>query len=252
MSKTLRSGLKRFLPRGAQAPAIRLWTSFIQRGYAPLALADTFDRIYRSGAWGGGQEGSLRSGKGSTGRYAEEYGHLITHLLRGYSIESVADLGCGNFNTGKLIAALGVGYTGVDIAECVVHANTRAYAKARVAFVRCDLTCDRLPLADAAIVRQVLQHLTNSEVSAALDNVLRTYPLAFITEHVYIGRNAKPNLDQSHGPGTRVPFHSGVFIDQPPFNLTARQAEDIHYAPGEVLRTWVVASTKLRKSASAP
>jgi SAM-dependent methyltransferase len=155
----------------------------------------------------------------------------------------VADLGCGNFNTGKAIAPLVARYTGVDIAQPVIDANTRAYSGERIRFVRADLTRDPLPRADAAIVRQVLQHLTNSEIGAALDNILHAYPLVFITEHLYTGRGSRPNLDIPHGPGTRVPMKSGVWIDQPPFSARATLAGDIEYAPNEVLRTWAVTAS---------
>src|ERR1035437_7146132 len=119
----------------------------------------------------------------------------------------------------------------------------RLYGNNRVRFVRADLTTDRLPAADVGIVRQVLQHLSNAEVQMVLENVRHTYPIAFITEHVYVGRGCKPNLDITHGPGTRVPWRSGVFIDQPPFNLPAALVADVQYAADEVLRTWVVEGT---------
>ena len=131
-------------------------------------------------------------------------------------------------------------YTGVDIAQAVVDANNKVHGREGIRFLKADLTCDHLPPADAAIVRQVLQHLDNSEISAALTNVLRSYPLVVVTEHLYVGPGAKPNLDMPHGPGTRVPSKSGVFIDHPPFNVQSRPAGDIPYASDEVLRTWVI------------
>jgi len=51
--------------------------------------------------------------------------------------------------------------------------------------------------------------------------------LTFITEHLYIGTHSKANLDFGHGPGTRVPMKSGVFVDQPPFSLHATRVGDI-------------------------
>jgi len=222
---------------------VRRWsTKRIQQQYAPLSLADTFDRIYTSHAWGSSDDIKPNSGFGSTGTYVEEYCCLLQELLKTYTVGSVADLGCGNFNTGRVIANLVPQYMGVDISQHVIDINKLAYAGPRIHFVRADLTCDPLPPADAAIVRQVLQHLTNSEIRAALENI-RTYPLVFITEHVYVGRGAKPNLNIPHGPGTRVPMKSGVFIDQSPFKVTATVVGDIGYAPNEVLRTWIVENT---------
>jgi len=138
------------------------------------------------------------------------------------------------------IARMGYSLVGVDIAQPIMEWNLRVHSKERARFVRADLTSDRLPSADAAIVRQVLQHLTNSEVEAALANVLRTYPLVFVTEHIYVGPGYVPNIDMPHGPGTRVPMLSGVFIDRPPFNVPAKTVGDIEVTPTEVLRTWVV------------
>jgi SAM-dependent methyltransferase len=234
----VKSVIKRFLPSPIKSFIVRRHTSHIQRQYAALSLADTFEHIYNSNAWGG--NGTIHSGTGSTGRYVENYCQLLQPLFTTYNISSVADLGCGNFNTGKLIAALVSQYTGVDIAQVVIDANTQHYSSDRIHFLRADLTRDSLPPADAAVLRQVLQHLTNSEIIAALDNILRMYPVVFVTEHIYVGRSAKMNLDIAHGPGTRVPMRSGIWVDQPPFNAPAKWVGDIDYAPDEVLRTWVL------------
>jgi hypothetical protein len=70
--------------------------------------------------------------------------------------------------------------------------------------MQADLTRDALPPAEATIVRQVLQHLTNAEIAPALRNVLTTYALAI---HIYTGPGTKPKLDIARGPGTRVPLN---------------------------------------------
>ncbi len=237
---TVKFVIKLFIPREIQNLFARWNGNRVHRGYAGLSLSDTFDRIYNSNVWGGVNCSALSSGPGSAGRYAEEYYTIMKGLLTRYDIQSASDLGCGDFNTGRLISTLVASYTGVDIAQQVIDANTRAYASDHVRFVRADITHDVLPPAGVAIVRQVFQHLSNSEVHAALDNVLRTYPLAFVTEHIYVGRNARPNLDISHGPGTRVQIRSGISIEQPPFNTNATPVGDIAVAPNEVLRTWAV------------
>jgi SAM-dependent methyltransferase len=240
------SAIKRSIP-GSVKRLIRGWrTQRLQRQYAPLTLAEAFDRVYHTNAWGGGDAVTYGSGVGSTGRYVMEYCALAATLFREYHVSTVADLGCGNFNTGKVIAEMAEHYTGVDIAQPVMDANTRIHAGERVRFVRADLTRDALPPADAAIVRQVLQHLTNAEVAAALGNILHTYSLAIVTEHIYTGPGAQPNLDIAHGPGTRVPLKSGVLIDHAPFSVRAALVQDIEYAPHEMLRTWVVRSRVVR------
>jgi len=234
-----KSAIKRLLPPSVLGLYTRYRNEQIQRSYESLSRAEAFEKIYASAVWGGeATDGTASSGSGSRGRYISEYSALLKHLLQAHKIASVADLGCGDFEVGKIIAGMVEDYTGVDIAQSMVDRNTRLHSSDRVHFVRADLASDPLPPAGAALVRQVLQHLSNSEIQAALANILKTYPLVFITEHVYTGPGGVPNRDMPHGPGTRVPLRSGVFIDQPPFNLRAEFVSDISCAPNEVLRTW--------------
>ncbi len=241
----IRATVKTAIPRPVKSIIQRWRANQVQRQYAALSLADTFDRIYQSNAWGGAA--SLpKSGTGSADRYVDAYCQLLRPLLKAHGIESVADLGCGDFNTGRAVAGMVREYTGVDISQRMVDANARQYGGDRIRFIQADLTRDPLPPAGAAILRQVLQHLTNAEVMAVLDNVLRTYALAIVTEHIYTGRDATPNLDIAHGPGTRVPAKSGVYIDRAPFSRQASPAGDIPFDVDEVLRTWVVSGTGAR------
>ena len=211
----------------------------IQNEYAELPLGHAFDHIYKSEAWGKSVD-KPNSGTGSSGRFVEDYTELMRQLISRYRISSIADLGCGNFTVGKRISGLVSQYCGVDVAESVVKFNTASYSGSGIRFMRADLTHDHLPWADAAIVRQVLQHLSNLQIEAALNNILKTYSLVIVTEHVYVGNGARSNLDISHGPGTRVPLRSGVFIDQPPFSIPAIPVSDLALDNASVMRTWVI------------
>jgi len=236
----LKSILRSVLPQSIQDGIAKRRMMRIQQSYSRLSLRDVFERVYSSNAWATEEHSVLHSGAGSTGRCVDEYVVIMKDLIAGHHVESIADLGCGNFNTGRAISPLALRYIGVDIAQSVVDFNTANYATATVQFVRADLTKDDLPPADAAIVRQVLQHLTNDEIRAALNNILRAYPLVFVTEHIYAGEDVEPNVDFDHGPGTRVPMKSGVFIDLPPFGLQTRSFRDIDFGEDSVIRTWVV------------
>jgi SAM-dependent methyltransferase len=237
--------LKQFVPVSLRCMYARMRSRSIQRHYRKLSLATTFDEIYASGAWSGDLEDSNpQSGSGSLGRHVTEYCALLDGLLRSHNIASVADLGCGDFAVGRQVCGIVPCYAGVDIAESVIAWNKRVHAGERASFIHADITRDELPDADVALVRQVFQHLTNSEIQAALRNILRTYRLAVVTEHVYTGPQCTPNIDMPHGPGTRVTMRSGVFLDRPPYSLRARVLGDIVHARYEVLRTWVVDGTE--------
>jgi SAM-dependent methyltransferase len=205
--------------------------------YARLSIEDAFDRIYSDHAWGGlGAE--LRSGDGSGGEYATAWLRMIDPVLRKYHPASICDIGCGDFRVGKELAKSVQTYIGVDISGIVIAHNQESNSREGVEFVKADVTYEPLPTADIAIMRQVLQHLSNEEVLRALNNVRRHFPTTIITEHVYNGEGSRPNVDITHGPGTRTTLGSGVFIDAAPFSLPAVHIADIYYAPGQVLRTW--------------
>jgi SAM-dependent methyltransferase len=238
--------LKKITPGPIKTVVRRIYLEKVLRKHKSLELKDVFEHVYTSNLWKGScTETGLASGLGSTGKVVDDYCSLLSELIARYGVRSVADLGCGNFNVGERISRMVDQYTGVDIAETVVIANTRAFTNGHIRFLRADLTTDSLPGADAAILRQVLQHLSNTEIQAVLDNVLETYPLAIITEHVYHGQYQKPNVDMAHGPATRVSEKSGAFIDQPPFSITTAEfVSDIPYAQDEVFRTWVVRGSR--------
>jgi SAM-dependent methyltransferase len=235
--------IKRSLPRTASA-AVRRWRiDRRQQKYGALPVSEAFDRIYDSNAWGG-NEGTLNSGLGSTGRLLEAYVAMMKGVLERYGVKRLIDLGCGDFNTGKRLAEAVDSYVGVDVVRSVIDSNTANYGNSRIRFVKANLLAEPLPDGDAAVIRQVFQHLTNSEIQTALGNVLPRYGQVFITEHIYTGADSTANLDIPHGPGTRVPKRSGVFIDRGPFNMPATLIGDIEYDTDEKLRTWAVAGGK--------
>src|SRR6266404_105737 len=117
--------IKKVLPASVRTFITRIRTDRTQQRYGRLSLSEAFDCVYTSGAWGTVFDGKLNSGIGSRGMYVEEYVSLMERLLRAHHIRSVADLGCGDFATGQLIAKM-AHYTGVDVAPTVIRANTRA------------------------------------------------------------------------------------------------------------------------------
>jgi hypothetical protein len=64
----------------------------------------------------------------------------------------------------------------------------------------------------------VLQHLSNDQIMKILPK-LKQFKYVLITEHVLVGDDVVLNYDKIAGPHIRSRFYSGVFIDQPPFNV---------------------------------
>lgn len=185
--------------------------------FGKLSRAQTFATIYREHRWGRRDEGEFCSGSGSAGLVADAYCQMIEQYARTHQIGSIVDLGCGDFRVGGRLTALPVRYCGVDIVpELVVH-NRKRYGSDRITFECLDIIEDPLPAGSLCLVRQVLQHLSNNEIQTLLPR-LQKYSHVIVTEHVPSGYVPFPNLDKPHGPDTRLPDGSGVFLALPPFS----------------------------------
>jgi hypothetical protein len=82
-----------------------------------------------------------------------------------------------------------------------------------------------LPLGDCAIVRQVLQHLSNTEVQAIV-NKLVNFKYLILTEHLPKG-DFIPNKDIISGQGIRLKKKSGINLLVPPFNLKVKEEKQL-------------------------
>lgn len=194
---------------------------------------ELFRSIYSQALWGS-VEGRGSSGLGSHAPHlVEPYISALRHLIfsRNLAQANVVDLGCGDFNVGRRIAPFTGRYQGLDIVPEVIARNQTLHAGERVSFAVCDIVNAELPAGDLCLVRQVMQHLSNADVAAVLAK-LQQYPLVVITEHQPVERLLQqPNRDIDSGAGIRLALGSGLYLDQPPFNLPARQLQRILSVP---------------------
>lgn len=205
-----------------------------------MPLRDSFEAVYERALWGAGTD-APSSGGGSTLEYATSYARLVGDVLAREGAASVVDLGCGDFSVGRRIAEQGVHYIGVDIVPSVIRRNTGLYAGENVTFMCLDLASEQPPAADLALLRQVLQHLSNDEIRHVLRGCV-IYPTLLVTEHVPPGSDWQPNVDKPHGPDIRLYDRSGVVLEAPPFSVPVEEIDVVPYAEemGGVLRTVLV------------
>jgi hypothetical protein len=149
----------------------------------------------------------------------------------------IVDLGCGDFAVAsallKSLTSLkslkGVRYIGCDIVPELIDYNqfwygTARYGSTTVEFRKIDIVRDRLP--DGEVVRQVLQHLSNAEITAILPK-LAAYKYVYVSEHLPVTPEGRPNPDKPTGADIRFDWNSGrgrgVELDLPPWNLTLQE-----------------------------
>ncbi len=191
-------------------------------------------QIYEQHLWGG-NEFDFYSGEGSNNlKITEPYLKAVTTFLKSFdSTLSICDLGCGDFNIGKVLLKYSKSYIAIDIVDTLIERNKNTFTDKRLEFQCLDIAKDELPTADCAILRQVLQHLSNSEIKTVVEK-LKSYTYLILTEHIPNGAFIA-NKDIISGQGIRLKHNSGVDLLESPFNLKVKKQS--------VLNTFVLDNT---------
>jgi SAM-dependent methyltransferase len=216
--------------------------------FASKSTQEAFDEIYRKKFWGD-VDGQPYSGSGSRGEVAVRYSEAVAALINEHSIDSVLDIGCGDFYIGRAIldrVNRPVTYVGIDASQYVTRFNQEHFSGPNISFICLDASKDELPRAQLCLIRQVLQHLSNQQIASVLDK-LSAYTWVLITEHYPDDDHlVAANLDKPHGPDTRLYDLSAVYIDRPPFclkgaiNMLEIRAEDVRPGIASYIRTWLI------------
>lgn len=192
----------------------------------PWPTKAAMQQVYALGLWGNGVS-SFYSGEGSHAAHiTQPYRESVSAFFA--SFESplvVCDLGCGDFNVGKKLVEHAQHYIAVDIVPELIVFNKANFKHEKVSFQCLNIATDELPIADCAIVRQVLQHLSNAEIQAIIQK-LSQYTYVIITEHIPNG-NFTANLDIISGQGTRLKKGSGVNVLAPPFEFFVMEEREL-------------------------
>jgi SAM-dependent methyltransferase len=223
--------IKKFIKRNLPDPFLRFIRLYKNREYNDLSTEQIFTKIYESGAWGksGDLASPFYSGSGSR-RDVEvaTYIQSISSFLRSFEAKpDVVDLGCGDFAVGRQIRSFCNRYVACDVVPSLIEFNKKRFEGLDVVFEVLDLAQGRLPKGDIVFVRQVLQHLSNDQISQFIARVPLTYKFLVVTEHLPLHSNFKHNADKLTGPGTRMGSESGVVLTSPPFDLRPRMEKEL-------------------------
>ncbi len=193
----------------------------------PWPTKDVMAQIYDLGLWGCGTS-PFYSGIGSHHPdLVVPYVESVKSFLASFKEPlSVCDLGCGDFNIGTSLVPFAIKYVAIDIVESLITFNRAHFKMPNLEFQCLDIAKDQLPEGDCAILRQVLQHLSNAEISEVL-NELKVFKYIILTEHLPEG-DFIPNRDIISGQGIRLKKNSGVILTEAPFNLTPIKTDCLH------------------------
>ncbi|WP_271855681.1 class I SAM-dependent methyltransferase [Patiriisocius marinus] len=198
----------------------------LKKSKKPWPTKDAMEQVYEKQLWGTNAT-LFYSGEGShNAEIVQPYiAYLKTFLTSFEKPLVVCDLGCGDFNVGKKLVSFTEKYIAVDIVNDLIAHNKGTFQKENLTFQCLDIAVDQLPDGDCALVRQVLQHLSNAEILNILEK-LKNYRYVVLTEHVPEG-DFIPNVDIISGQGTRLKKHSGINLKQAPFNLIVKEEKEV-------------------------
>jgi SAM-dependent methyltransferase len=124
-----------------------------------------FSRIYQQGQWGTDDHGNATSGPGSRLENGKFFIFFVQEFLNQTPhIQSVVDIGCGDWVLAREIDWGDRKYLGIDVVKPLIQKNQSTFGSKKIHFVHLDVIHSDLPLANLVICKDVFIHLPNSSV----------------------------------------------------------------------------------------
>ncbi|MDC3106051.1 class I SAM-dependent methyltransferase [Gammaproteobacteria bacterium] len=197
-----------------------------------------FDLIYRYKLWGDNGRHHLFSGTGSHApECVKTHSDIFNLILEQFTdITSVLDVGCGDCNVSVHLFDSIKNYVGVDVSDLVIQQNKSRFPYKT--FLTLDATKDTLPKTHLIVLRQVLQHLSNEDISLLVSNCMRSSKYLLVTDAVPSKLTAT-NVDIFTGPNTRARLGSSINLVQHPFNFRFERVIDGGFCrhAGDIIET---------------
>jgi hypothetical protein len=130
---------------------------------------DAFGSIYASDAW------SLGSGPGSLPSVNAPFTEFLESFIRYNGVGRLVDFGCGDWQYMSQVDLACSDYLGLDVVDSVLAENARRYKRAQVRFAHTPSDLAELPDGDLILFKDVLVHLPNNYVTAALFQAQRKF-----------------------------------------------------------------------------
>jgi hypothetical protein len=142
-----------------------------------------FSGIYERSYWGSNMKVAYRgsSGSGSDPEYNRPYIEWLRGFIRDRSIQTIVDLGCGDFRCGPLIyEGLPVAYTGLDVYRPLIESLQIEYPDYQFRHLNVFSNVEEVPPGDLCILKDVLQHWSNQDITVFLDRLIQSRKFRWI------------------------------------------------------------------------
>lgn len=174
-------------------------------------IEEAFTTVCTRRLWGGNP-----SGEGSTPENTVLYRFFLQNFLKDHNIQTVTEVGSGDWGFSKMIDWSGIQYTGYDICKELVETNQKEFGSSTIKFIHGNALRLDLPHADLLICKDVLQHLPNYEIYVIFPQ-LKKFKHVLLINDVDAETLTSDNRDMFAG-GFRP-----IDLTKPPFNLKAQK-----------------------------
>ena len=217
--------IKQIMPKELLYLYTRLRNRYIQLKSRNNQPEELFTEIYKENKWGKDPSGGKYcSGPGTLDSKVSDYKKFLIDFIKEKNVRSIFEIGTGDFRIMEsVLSQINVNYIGSDIVKDLVDYLCLNYSNEKISFLHLNaINHQKLPNADLCIIRQVLQHLNNSQIIEILKKT-KQYKYVLITEHVPLNPKCK-NGDKYLSGGIRLQNKdiSGVYLDSEPFSLNGK------------------------------
>jgi predicted O-methyltransferase YrrM/SAM-dependent methyltransferase len=172
---------------------VRIWA---KARYTHFQQAEAyFTSAYETGLWGKDASGRGTSGAGSIVQEALPFIQYIQNFLDTHQIQSIVDVGCGDWVLAREIQWGDSEYLGIDIVENLIRDNQKIYGSDKVRFLKQDVGITPMPAGDLLICKDVFIHLPDSEVDFILKESKKFKFCIFVND---INSSDKTNVPFNH------------------------------------------------------
>lgn len=134
------------------------------------------------------------SGPGSDPFYTADYRTLISKFIRLNAVNSVVEVGCGDWQFSRFIDFSGASYTGFDVVDSIIRSNLTRYQTDQIGFRLMPSELTDVPSANLLIMKDVLQHLSDEIINTFRTLVFPKFKHCLLTNS-YRKLDTPQNLD---------------------------------------------------------
>ena len=137
--------------------------------YKNKTTQEIFTTIYNDNHW---KSSESISGGGSELEQTNSVIKEVNIILKSYSIKSILDIPCGDFNWMRFVDLAETKYIGADIVDKLILNNSNSYSiNKQIDFKVINLITDKLPKVDLVITRDCLVHLSFKDIFKSIANI---------------------------------------------------------------------------------